>query len=495
MELMGHRARIDRVRAESSLELLRRLFADASSDEQISAKVANLVDEWLGRGPAATGSVRRLLLAGRTGEALRAIRESDGTVGAFRELARCWYPGLRGELPVEAGPIEVTTGLEGVRVLAAFLADHDADAAVCRAETVLRLCPMGEPALESLIAALATLVYADRADLAGRWCAPLLEQTTTHCDPHWQGMFAAIRAETAIRQGRLRDAERCARDALAHLPMAAWGVALGLPLASMVTAKTLLGKPEDAVRYLAVPVPEAMFQTPVGPHYLAARGGYRLSTGAPEEALADFLACGDLMKSWDADLAGLAAWRLGAARACLDLGRTADARAFTDEQLAAPGAGSARVRGIATRLRAATLPLEQRPAELEQAVELLQSAQDRLELAYALADAGSAYARLGDGHRARSAGRRSRHLARSSGAEPAADTLALRPPPAAPAPDLGEDLSEAERRVATLAAQGHTNRQISGKLYVTVSTVEQHLTRIYRKLGVTRRADLPVFLD
>ncbi|MCX4784663.1 AAA family ATPase [Streptomyces sp. NBC_01221] len=54
----------------------------------------------------------------------------------------------------------------------------------------------------------------------------------------------------------------------------------------------------------------------------------------------------------------------------------------------------------------------------------------------------------------------------------------------------GDVLSEAERRVAELAALGHTNRQISRRLFITVSTVEQHLTRVYRKLDVKRRTDL-----
>jgi DNA-binding CsgD family transcriptional regulator len=56
-------------------------------------------------------------------------------------------------------------------------------------------------------------------------------------------------------------------------------------------------------------------------------------------------------------------------------------------------------------------------------------------------------------------------------------------------------LSDAERRVAALAAVGYTNREISDKLFVTMSTVEQHLTRTYRKLNVTSRADLPSSLD
>ncbi|GAA3316725.1 helix-turn-helix transcriptional regulator [Nonomuraea dietziae] len=37
-------------------------------------------------------------------------------------------------------------------------------------------------------------------------------------------------------------------------------------------------------------------------------------------------------------------------------------------------------------------------------------------------------------------------------------------------------LSDAERRVAALAADGYSNREIAAKLFITVSTVEQHLT-------------------
>ncbi|KJE21284.1 transcriptional regulator, luxR family [Frankia torreyi] len=55
-------------------------------------------------------------------------------------------------------------------------------------------------------------------------------------------------------------------------------------------------------------------------------------------------------------------------------------------------------------------------------------------------------------------------------------------------------LSDAEWRVAVLAAQGHTNRQISSDLFITVSTVEQHLTQIYRKLHVVGRKELPLVL-
>jgi DNA-binding CsgD family transcriptional regulator len=56
-----------------------------------------------------------------------------------------------------------------------------------------------------------------------------------------------------------------------------------------------------------------------------------------------------------------------------------------------------------------------------------------------------------------------------------------------------EELTESERRVAELAARGRTNKQIAAELFMGVSTVESHLSHVYRKLGV-RRAELAVRL-
>jgi DNA-binding CsgD family transcriptional regulator len=56
----------------------------------------------------------------------------------------------------------------------------------------------------------------------------------------------------------------------------------------------------------------------------------------------------------------------------------------------------------------------------------------------------------------------------------------------APAPG---ELTVTERRVAELAARGRPNKEIAGELFMGVSTVEAHLSRVYRKLGV-RRAGL-----
>lgn len=60
---------------------------------------------------------------------------------------------------------------------------------------------------------------------------------------------------------------------------------------------------------------------------------------------------------------------------------------------------------------------------------------------------------------------------------------------AAPGRSAGE-LTPAERRVAALGARGLKNREIAGRLYMGVATVEAHLTRIYRKLGIRSRSEL-----
>jgi DNA-binding CsgD family transcriptional regulator len=66
------------------------------------------------------------------------------------------------------------------------------------------------------------------------------------------------------------------------------------------------------------------------------------------------------------------------------------------------------------------------------------------------------------------------------------DRVGLRP--AAPVGVSG--ITAAESRVAELVAGGRTNREVAGELFMSPKTVEAHLSRIYRKLGVRSRAEL-----
>ena len=55
-------------------------------------------------------------------------------------------------------------------------------------------------------------------------------------------------------------------------------------------------------------------------------------------------------------------------------------------------------------------------------------------------------------------------------------------------------LTASERRIAELAAQGLTNRQIAQNLFITARTVEGHLTSVFTKLDVRTRMELAAAL-
>ncbi|WP_234544917.1 ATP-binding protein [Streptomyces shenzhenensis] len=57
--------------------------------------------------------------------------------------------------------------------------------------------------------------------------------------------------------------------------------------------------------------------------------------------------------------------------------------------------------------------------------------------------------------------------------------------------DTRFDLTPRERQVASMAASGLTNGEIATRLFVTASTVEFHLNKVFRKLGITSRKQIP----
>ena len=61
--------------------------------------------------------------------------------------------------------------------------------------------------------------------------------------------------------------------------------------------------------------------------------------------------------------------------------------------------------------------------------------------------------------------------------------------------DLYEEMTEREREIATLLAEGLTNRQIADKLYVSEGTVKNYVSSIYDKTGIHDRVKLVVALS
>ncbi|AZM62223.1 MULTISPECIES: AAA family ATPase [unclassified Streptomyces] len=388
---------------------------------------------------------------------------------------------------------------------AAAVTESLSSASTDKALYVLQRYQLGDTTVQSLVFALWALIYAERLDLADDWSRRLLAECSGTNASSWQALLQSVRAEVELRRSRLSGAEHLANVAMRGMSTRSWGLGVAFPLSVRVEALTRMGCFDEALDLLSRPVPEALLETLPGLHYLRARGHFYLATNRHHAALGDFLACGELVERWGADTPALVPWRTDAAEAWLALGQHKRAARAAAEQLARIPAQERRLRGITLRvLGAATRDTTARTAMLQEAAELLEGGEDQLQLALTLGELGDVHHAAGDFGGARMLARRAWHLAKSCGAEPVCRRLApLRPEeesPVEPGPEnelsQANDalLSEAENRVAVLAAQGLTNREISAKLYITVSTVEQHLTRIYRKLGVKRRRDLPTAL-
>ncbi|MEU4778933.1 AAA family ATPase [Micromonospora sp. NPDC023633] len=411
------------------------------------------------------------------------------------------YPGVMVDRPAPTvaarDPLtlaKVKRGIEGATLLSAVLDRGDASA-VEQAERALSTTGLdGEPNMWTAVCALIAMIYADRLDLAGDWCDRLGRDPATPRYPTPSAMLTALRASVAGRLGDLPRAEKLADEALGQLSPKGWGVVIGIPLSVRIRALTFMDQLDAAATCIQMPVPPAMFETPIGLHYLQARGMHALAAGSPEAALADFQLCGQLMGRWRLDFSGLVPWRTESARALLRMGRRQQAGRLVRDELARLRPVHVRYRAAALRVLAATEDGPDRIPHLRSAVRLLRQCGDRMELAHNLADLGHAYQQVGDRRQARVASRSARLLAEECGIpmlRPSAPTA--RNGAAEGRPDttvVVHGLTDAECSVATLAAQGHTNREIAEKLFLTVSAIEQRLTRIYRKLDVNSRSEL-----
>jgi DNA-binding CsgD family transcriptional regulator len=161
--------------------------------------------------------------------------------------------------------------------------------------------------------------------------------------------------------------------------------------------------------------------------------------------------------------------------------------------------GQPRAIGVALRARALLSEKDNEIELLQQAVAVLGSSPSRLEQARALVDLGAALRRAGRRRDAREPLRNGLDVAASSGASALAarardELIAAGARPRRERLSRPEALTASERRVAKMAAEGMTNREIAQTLFVTMKTVAMHLTRSYEKLEITGRAELPATL-
>jgi DNA-binding CsgD family transcriptional regulator len=153
--------------------------------------------------------------------------------------------------------------------------------------------------------------------------------------------------------------------------------------------------------------------------------------------------------------------------------------------------------GIGVALRAAGLA-ERGAASvdrLREAANVLERSPARLEHARALTDLGAGLRRANQRSEARQVLRVGLALAKRCGARALAERAGIELRAAGDRSSSADEpavqpLTVSERRVAELAAAGHSNPEIAQSLFVTRKTVETHLGQVYRKLGISGRGEL-----
>jgi DNA-binding CsgD family transcriptional regulator len=219
------------------------------------------------------------------------------------------------------------------------------------------------------------------------------------------------------------------------------------------------------------------------------RGRLRLARRDPVNGLEDLRRTADLSLDM-----GPRVWPLRSALAlALPPADRAEALSLAHEELElARPTGLARPQGIALRTLGMLEGGEAGLAHLRESVEVLETSAARLELARALVELGAALRRGNRRAEARAPLRAGLELARECGAPRLASRARDEIKAAggrAPRDTSGgrEALTPSELRVARLAADGATNPEIAQELFVSLKTVETHLSRAYGKLGLSGR--------
>jgi DNA-binding CsgD family transcriptional regulator len=324
----------------------------------------------------------------------------------------------------------------------------------------------------------------------------LLEAMRGGGSPATRAAAHLLRGMAWLRRGDLVEAAADLRHALLLGDTA--GVSFLRPVGCAALAVTLLeqGRAGEADTVLRSPDPPEP-PGPVGqPDLLLARSRLLHAQHHPEAALRAALAAGELFAAYRGCNPAVLAWRSEAALCLHAMGRDELAREHAVAELALArrwGAGDAV--GRALRVCGVVTPGPDGLRLLREAVEVLGAGSARLEHATALVELGAALRRGNARSQARPLLTAGFRLARLCTAEALAEhaRAELRAAGAGlrqPGRDGPVALTSSERRVAMLAAQGLTNREIAHKLVISVKTVEVHLSAAYRKLGASGRHQL-----
>ena len=305
-----------------------------------------------------------------------------------------------------------------------------------------------------------------------------------------------FRAAAAHRRGALEQAveDGCSSLELTH----GSGPGIFFALAVVSAAEIGRGHASEALalleRYLTAGPGEATFSNAIALH---SRGMLRHALGESAQAAADIEASARVFDGLDYG-PWVLPWRSDAAIVLAAIGRIEEGRQLVARELElARRWGAPRTLGIALR----GCGLLQRPADielLEQAATELARSADRAEHAKTLVDLGAALRRAGRRvsatERLRAGLRESLATGASGIAAEIRTELAVAGARPQRAVHRDQELTASELRVAELAAQRLTNREIADALFVAVRTVETHLTHAYTKLGVSGRRELAVAL-
>jgi DNA-binding CsgD family transcriptional regulator len=216
----------------------------------------------------------------------------------------------------------------------------------------------------------------------------------------------------------------------------------------------------------------------------------------PEEALQDLFDCGRLEEEWEILTPAFGTWRADAATLLASLDRRDEASALARAEVERCRAfGASGPLGISLRSLGVVEHGDAGIELLRRSVTELEHSSRRLEYAISLLELGAAIRRAGRRSEAREPLGKALELARACGADSvtvrAHDELVTAG--ARPRRDPTEsrsNLTASELRVARMAAEGMTNREIAQALFLTENTIETHLRSVFRKLDIRSRSQL-----